>query len=181
MPASNRYAGRAHGVNHDVGAVLWEPTGCRTGCAPGDRAVAEDVRVHDRDDADPDRPILGIDHVALRVRSVDEAVDMLTATFGFVETARETTSDGVRVCYVSAGNLDFEVFEAADSEPGIDHLALRVASTARAGELLAQRGLDVGIDDIRATRGAVARVVSPDSVCGLRMHLCERSDDPATG
>ena len=150
-------------------------------CSPPSASGAHNGAVTARHEVDPNRPIVGIDHVALRVRSLDDAVALLTDTFGFVETSSETMSNGVRVRYVSAGNLDFEVFESTDGEPGIDHLALRVTSASGVAELLTLRGLDVGTDDIQATRGALARLIAPDSVGGLRMHLCEPRDEHKPG
>ena len=119
-------------------------------------------------------PVSRIDHVAIRVRSLDAARAALIDGLGFEETSAETMHDGTSVAYLRLGKWEFEVFEDPDGEPGLDHLALGIDDVGRAAAELGGRGVRFSGGELSGTRQSRALVLDTATTAGVRMHLCAR-------
>src|SRR5687768_2218719 len=72
-------------------------------------------------------PIAGIDHVALVVRDIDDALPWFTDQLGFtlIGDERSPAAGGVRLVYFDAGNITIQlVSPTGDSGPIAEHLAV---------------------------------------------------------
>lgn len=119
-------------------------------------------------------PVSRIDHVAIRVRSLDEARAAFVDGLGFEETSTEAMPDGTRVAYLRLREWEFEVYEVPDGEPGLDHIALGIEDVGAAAETLGARGIGFSGDELSGTRQSRALVVDTATSAGIRMHLCAR-------
>jgi catechol 2,3-dioxygenase-like lactoylglutathione lyase family enzyme len=120
----------------------------------------------------------GVDHVAIRVSSLDAAVAVLTSRFGFDVLESVVASDGItRVTYLHLDGVDFEVFESRDQEPGFDHLGLRVGDITEAVDALCESGAPADrhwCSRAVPTRGVEALLMNRSVTAELSMHLCTR-------
>lgn len=119
-------------------------------------------------------PVSRIDHVAIRVRSLDEARAAFVDGLGFEETSSEETPTGTRVAYLRLHDWEFEVYEDPEGEPGLDHIALGIDDVGAAAGALRDRGVGFAGDELSGTRQSRALVVDTDTTAGIRMHLCAR-------
>jgi len=119
-------------------------------------------------------PVSRIDHVAIRVRSLDEARAAFVDGLGFEETSAEATPDGTRVAYLRLHDWEFEVFEDPEGDPGLDHIALGIDDVGAAAGALDARGVRFAGDELSGTRQSRALVVDTATTAGIRMHLCAR-------
>lgn len=117
---------------------------------------------------------MDIDHVAIRVRDLDAAVGDFQR-LGMRVTSREIAPDGATpVAYLQLGAYEFEVFEAPDVEPGLDHVGLRVADLDDAVASLNDDGVATIGDEVVGTRRSRAWLLDPVTTGEVRMHLCQR-------
>lgn len=109
------------------------------------------------DPAQSDHPLRGLplDHVAIAVASIDDALPAFEAVTGARGSRRERVeSQGVELCFVGTGDGKLELLQplAADTPvgrflarrgSGLHHLAYRVADIEAALRSLEERGLEL--------------------------------------
>lgn len=128
-----------------------------------------------------------IDHVAIVVKDLDEALALYTQTLGFSLVYREVVADqGVEAVGVRTGDAVIELLrpldEASpiakyrgDAQTKLHHTAYRVTDIRAELERLRQAG--VRLIDERPRRGAHGNAVAflhPKSTGGVLIELCQR-------
>ena len=121
------------------------------------------------------RGIIGLNHVALSVPNIDEAVTYYTKTMGFPEAFRSTDEKGqVALVYVQISKNTF--IELQPSNPqrpvGMNHLGLHVENMAAATSMFKQRGANVSEIRTSPTKAVLANITDPN---GVRIELAELS------
>ena len=134
-----------------------------------------------------------IDHVAVVVRSIDEALPRYLALFGWepIDAPRVFASQHVRLCFLEAGSgggAKLELVEPTDEESGVarflatsgeglHHVCLR--SSDLAGDLEALAAADAELIDRAPRPGAHGDVafVHPRTLNGVLWELLGESTD----
>jgi catechol 2,3-dioxygenase-like lactoylglutathione lyase family enzyme len=119
------------------------------------------------------RGIVGLNHVALSVPNIDEAVAYYTKTMGFPEAFRSTDDNGqVSLVYVQISKNTFVELQPANPQrpPGINHLGLHVENMAAATAIFKQRGATVSETRVSATKAILSNITDPN---GIRIELSE--------
>jgi catechol 2,3-dioxygenase-like lactoylglutathione lyase family enzyme len=117
--------------------------------------------------------IVGLNHVALSVSNINEAVTYYTKTMGFPEAFRSTDNKGqATLVYLQVGKDTFVELLAANAQrpPGFNHFGLVVEDMSAAVNMFKQRGARVA--DPRRTNGGgiVANITDPN---GMQIELAE--------
>jgi catechol 2,3-dioxygenase-like lactoylglutathione lyase family enzyme len=125
----------------------------------------------------PNRGIVGLNHVALSVPNIDEAVTYYTKTMGFPEAFRQTDDKGqVTLVYVQISKNTF--IELQPSNPqrpvGINHLGVVVENMGTATAMFKQRGADVSEIRTSGTKAILSNIMAPN---GVRIELAELPPD----
>jgi catechol 2,3-dioxygenase-like lactoylglutathione lyase family enzyme len=119
------------------------------------------------------RGIVGLNHVALSVPNLDEAVTYYTKTMGFPEAFRSVDEKGqVALVYVQISKNTFIELQPANPQrpPGINHLGLHVENMNAATAMFKQRGASVSDTRVSATKAILANITDPN---GVRIELAE--------
>ena len=119
------------------------------------------------------RGIVGLNHVALSVPDIDEAVRFYTKTMGFPEAFRSNDADGKpALVYVQISKNTFVELQPANAQrpPGINHFGLHVENMAAAIAMFKQRGADVSDSRVSPTKAILANITAPN---GIRIELAE--------
>jgi methylmalonyl-CoA/ethylmalonyl-CoA epimerase len=131
---------------------------------------------------------IGMDHVGVAVRSLDEAVKVYRDVLGFkLEGIHVLTDRKVKVAFLSTGGqTNVELLEPLNSESpiakhlethgeGIHHFAMKVKSIEAALARYKKIGV-VLIDETPKAGAEGARIafVHPKSTRGVLLELCER-------
>jgi lactoylglutathione lyase len=118
--------------------------------------------------------IVGLNHVAIRVPNLNQALEFYTKTMGFPEAFRnvdEKTGQPTLV-YVQISRGTFIELQpaSADQPAGLNHLGVHVENMAAAHAMFKQRGAN--ISDIRTspTKAILSNVTDPN---GVRIELAE--------
>ena len=125
-----------------------------------------------------------IDHIAIAVNSVDEAVKQYKQALGIQEVEFETVeSEGVRVAILHLDNSRIELMEPTrDDSPikkfltsrgeGLHHIALETDNIE--GEVERMKGCGVRfLGDVRpGSRGTKVTFIHPKSLHGVLAELC---------
>ena len=125
----------------------------------------------------PNRGVVGLNHVALSVPNIDEAVAYYTKTMGFPEAFRQTDDKGqVTLVYVQISKNTF--IELQPSNPqrpvGINHLGVVVDNMGAATAMFKQRGADVSEIRTSGTKAILSNITAPN---GVRIELAELPPD----
>jgi methylmalonyl-CoA epimerase len=127
--------------------------------------------------------VLGIDHIGIAVRRLEEALEFYVGRLGLTADAiEEKPESGIRLVRVRAANVVLELIEAQDWErttqryldhkgPGVYHVALQVDDVdAAVAELLERRTRMI---DAVPREGDAMRVsfVHPDATGGALVEL----------
>ena len=125
----------------------------------------------------PNRGVVGLNHVALSVPNIDQAVAYYTKTMGFPEAFRQTDDKGqVTLVYVQISKNTF--IELQPSNPqrpiGINHLGVVVDNMAAATAMFKQRGADVSEIRTSGTKAILSNIMAPN---GVRIELAELPPD----
>jgi methylmalonyl-CoA epimerase len=135
--------------------------------------------------------ITRVHHVALVVRSLDEALPLYTELLGLgLETVMDIPSDRVRIAFLGVGESKVELVEPTDASTGVarflasrgegfHHVCFEVANLA---EELTRLGIEgVELIDTAPRRGAEGPVafLHPQSCHGVLVELIERPGGPA--
>src|SRR5436853_6240758 len=119
----------------------------------------------------PNRGVVGLNHVALSVPNIDEAVTYYTKTMGFPEAFRSTDEKGqVALVYVQISKNTFVELQPANAQrpAGINHFGLHVENMNAATAMFKQRGADVGDTRTSATKAILSNITDPN---GVRIEL----------
>jgi catechol 2,3-dioxygenase-like lactoylglutathione lyase family enzyme len=119
------------------------------------------------------RGIVGLNHVALSVQNLDQAVSYYTKTMGFPEAFRSVDDKGqVALVYVQISKNTFVELQPANAQrpPGINHFGLHVENMPAAIAMFKQRGANVTDSRVSATKAILANITDPD---GVRIELAE--------
>src|SRR5205809_1160199 len=112
----------------------------------------------------PNREIVGLNHVALSVPNIDEAVAYYTKTMGFPEAFRSTDEKGqITLVYVQISRNTFVELQPANEQrpPGINHFGLHVENMNAATAMLKQRGANIAETRVSATKAILANITDP--------------------
>src|SRR5438477_4678061 len=121
----------------------------------------------------PNRGVVGLNHVALSVPNIDEAVTYYTKTMGFPEAFRSTDEKGqVALVYVQISKNTFVELQPANAQrpAGINHFGLHVENINSAIAMFKQRGANVSDSRVSATKAILANITDPN---GVRIELAE--------
>src|SRR6266704_212155 len=119
------------------------------------------------------RGIVGLNHVALSVPNIDEAVAYYTKTMGFPEAFRSTDEKGQpMLVYVQISKNTFVELQPANAQrpPGINHLGLHVENMSAATAMFKQRGANVSETRVSPTKAILSNITDPN---GVRIELAE--------
>jgi len=119
------------------------------------------------------RGIVALNHVALSVPNLDEAVTYYTKTMGFPEAFRSVDDKGqVTLVYVQISKNTFVELQPANPQrpPGINHFGLHVENMPAAIAMFKQRGANVSDSRVSPTKAILANITDPN---GVRIELAE--------
>ena len=119
------------------------------------------------------RGLVGLNHVALSVPNLDEAVAYYTKTMGFPEAFRNVDDKGqVTLVYVQISKNTFVELQPANAQrpPGINHLGIHVENMAAATAMFKQRGANVSETRTSPTKAILSNITDPN---GVRIELAE--------
>ena len=119
------------------------------------------------------RGIVGLNHVALSVPNLDEAVSYYTKTMGFPEAFRNVDEKGqTTLVYVQISRGTFIELQPANAQrpAGMNHFGIHVENMPAATAMFKQRGANVG--DIRPspTKAVLSNITDLN---GVRIELAE--------
>src|SRR5262249_53009220 len=118
------------------------------------------------------RGVVGLNHVALSVPNLDEAVTYYTKTMGFPEAFRSMDEKGqTALVYVQISKNTFVELQPANPQrpPGINHFGLHVENMAAATAMF-KRGAIVSEPRVSATKAILSNITDPN---GVRIELAE--------
>jgi catechol 2,3-dioxygenase-like lactoylglutathione lyase family enzyme len=125
------------------------------------------------------RGIAGLNHVALSVPNLDEAVTYYTKTMGFPEAFRSKDDKGqVALVYVQISRDTFIELQPANPQrpAGINHLGIVVQNMKDAAAMFRQRGANVSDIRVSATKAILSNITDPN---GVRIELAELPPESA--
>jgi catechol 2,3-dioxygenase-like lactoylglutathione lyase family enzyme len=121
--------------------------------------------------------IVGLNHVALSVPNLDQALTYYTKTMGFPEAFRSNDDKGQpRLVYVQISKNTFvELQPANDQRPaGFLHFGLHVDNIGKAVNMFRQRGATVTDPNVSPTKAILANLTDLN---GNRIELAELPPD----
>jgi catechol 2,3-dioxygenase-like lactoylglutathione lyase family enzyme len=119
------------------------------------------------------RGLVGLNHVALSVPNLDEAVAYYTKTMGFPEAFRNLDDKGQpTLVYVQISRNTFIELQPANPQrpPGINHLGIHVENMAAASGMFKQRGANIGETRTSPTKAILNNITDLN---GIRIELAE--------
>ena len=119
------------------------------------------------------RWIVGLNHVAISVLDLDEAVTYYTETMGFPEAFRIVNEAGqVTLVYVQVSASTFVELQPANAQrpPGINHFGVHVEDMAAATATFKERGANVAETRVGSTKAILSNIYDPN---GTRIELLE--------
>lgn len=131
--------------------------------------------------------VLGLAHVGIAVRSLDEAIPLWTQGLGFSRTGTEVLeSMQIRIAFLRAGDVEIELLEPTSPDStvaqfldrrgeGIHHISLYVRDLEAALARAEREGLELIDRTPRAgSHGTKIAFLHPRSLRGVLVELCER-------
>lgn len=119
------------------------------------------------------RGIVGLNHVAISVVDLDEAVTYYTETMGFPEAFRIVNEAGqVTLVYVQVSASTFVELQPANAQrpPGINHFGVHVEDMAATTATFKERGANVAETRVGSTKSILSNIYDPN---GTRIELLE--------
>ena len=119
------------------------------------------------------RGVVGLNHVALSVPNLDEALTYYTMTMGFPEAFRSKDENGqTALVYVQISKNTFVELQPANPQrpPGINHFGVHVENMSAAVAMFKQRGANVTDPRVSATKAILANITDLN---GARIELAE--------
>lgn len=134
--------------------------------------------------------LLGIDHVGLAVRDLDEAIARWSKTFGLevshreinesqgIEEAMLDLADGTRLQLLAPQNSESTIAKFLDrSGEGMQQLAFRVTNIDEAMANVVSAGMRLIYPESRiGTAGSLINFVHPEDVGGVLVELVQPAD-----
>ncbi|MCU1330246.1 MAG: transport system ATPase [Bryobacterales bacterium] len=129
--------------------------------------------------------IRGIDHLAIAVRSLDEALPFYVDQLGLHATRRETVPhEKVTVAMLPLGDTRLELLEALDATstiarfidkrgPGLHHVALRVANLTALAATLQAAGIRLLAEPQKGAGGHLYVFLHPADTGGVLLELIQ--------
>jgi len=131
--------------------------------------------------------ILGIDHIGIAAKSIDQSAPFWNANLGLPSPRRETVAEQkVTTLLLLAGESEIELLEATAPESaiakflanrgeGIHHIALRVENMEEALKELRDKGIRL-IDEKprKGARESTVAFIHPQSTHGVLVELVQR-------
>ena len=119
------------------------------------------------------RGIVGLNHVAISVPNLNDALTYYTKTMGFPEAFRSVDDKGnVTLVYVQISKNTFIELQPANPQrpPGINHFGLHVENMAAATSMFKERGAKVDPTRVSPTKAILSNITDPN---GVRIELAE--------
>ncbi len=119
------------------------------------------------------RDIVGLNHVAISVADLDEAVAYYTETMGFPEAFRGVNDAGrVTLVYVQISENTFLELQPANDQrpPGLNHFGVHVENMTAAVAMFKERGANISEPRIGSTKAILSNITDPN---GIRIELGE--------
>ena len=127
-----------------------------------------------------------VDHIAIAVKSLDEALGVFESLLGIKAAHTETLPDqGVKAALISIGDGEIELLEPIDAEggvakfierrgEGIHHICLEVDNIDEELKSLAARGVE--LIDKRGRKGLAGRIgfLHPRAAKGVLIELAQK-------
>jgi catechol 2,3-dioxygenase-like lactoylglutathione lyase family enzyme len=120
--------------------------------------------------------VVGLNHVAISVPDLDQAVTYYTETMAFPEAFRVTSTTGQQLVFLQISRNTFLELQPANAQrpPGINHFGLQVENMAAVTAMLKARGANVLETRASSTNDIISNVVGPN---GIRIELSELPPD----
>jgi catechol 2,3-dioxygenase-like lactoylglutathione lyase family enzyme len=119
------------------------------------------------------RGIIGLNHVAISVPDLEQAVGYYTKTMGFPEAFRSFDEKGQpTLVYVQISRNTFIELQPSNAQrpPGLNHLGIHVENIGAATAMFKQRGANVTETRVSPTKAILANITDPN---GIRIELAE--------
>lgn len=129
-----------------------------------------------------------VDHIGIAVRDLDERITYYTETLGLkLLKIEEVPSQHVRVAFIDAGNVKFELLEPTSEESaiykhiekrgeGIQHVAFGVVGIRERMQELREKGVRILSDEPNpGAGGAEVAFLHPKDSFGVLYELCDKS------
>jgi methylmalonyl-CoA epimerase len=136
------------------------------------------------------RGAISLDHVAIAVRDLDEAIETYCRTFGFEHVESRTVEgsfSGMETAVLQAGNVKIVLVQGTSPEsnvsqyiehygPGVQHIAIEVDDAERVFADLGERGCDLLTGVIKAP-GLDQIFTRRDSNSGMQVEIIARAQN----
>ncbi|WP_421662184.1 methylmalonyl-CoA epimerase [Lysinibacillus telephonicus] len=129
-----------------------------------------------------------VDHIGIAVKNLDERISYYTETLGLkLLKIEEVPSQNVRVAFIDAGNVKFELLEPTSEESaiykhiekrgeGIQHIAFGVTGIRERMKELRDKGIRILSDEPNPGAGGAEVVfLHPKDSFGVLYELCDKS------
>ena len=119
------------------------------------------------------RGIVGLNHVALSVPNLDEALNYYTKTMGFPEAFRSKDEKGqTTLVYVQISKNTFVELQPANAQrpAGVNHFGLHVENMGAATAMFKERGANVTESRVSPTKAILSNITDLN---GIRIELAE--------
>lgn len=129
-----------------------------------------------------------VDHIGIAVRNLDERITYYTETLGLkLLKVEEVPSQNVRVAFIDAGNVKFELLEPMSEDSaihkhiekrgeGIQHVAFGVTDIRERMQELREKGVRLLSDEPGpGAGGAEVAFLHPKDSFGVLYELCDKS------
>ena len=129
-----------------------------------------------------------VDHIGIAVKSLDERIPYYTEVLGLkLLKIEEVPSQNVRVAFIDAGNVKFELLEPTSEDSaiykhiekrgeGIQHVAFGVTGIRERMQELREKGVRLLSDEPKpGAGGAEVAFLHPKDSFGVLYELCDKS------
>jgi len=119
------------------------------------------------------RGIIGLNHVAISVPDLEQAVAYYTKTMGFPEAFRSFDERGQpTLVYVQISQNTFIELQPSNAQrpPGLNHLGIHVENIGAATAMFKKRGANATETRVSPTKAILANITDPN---GIRIELAE--------
>lgn len=117
--------------------------------------------------------LVGLNHVALSVPNLDEAVAYYTKTMGFPEAFRNVDEKGqTTLVYVQISKNTFVELQPSNAQrpPGMNHFGIHVENMGAATAMFKQRGANISETRTSPTKAVLSNITDLN---GVRIELAE--------
>lgn len=121
----------------------------------------------------PNQGLLGLNHVAIQVPNLEQAITYYTKTLGFPEAFRSLNERGEpRLVYVHISRNTFVELQPGDpNQPAsIGHLGIQVESMKPVVEMFRKRGANITDARVSPTKAVLSNITDPNNI---RIELAE--------